>query len=202
LLEFDLGDYTQNMELFPVLSLGIVFFLLVVLQIYWLVRFVRWISTGPLQGQIDSRRGWGFASRRRECLRQMSLCLRAGIGDRGMIETLLKCNPNARVQRELGTSLKQIQAGVPVWQSLSDTRLLARRQAIAMQRCTSPDVQSWALQQFTLDDRESNFFARIAYGLWVQPALTLAFGAAVLLTGYALLNSLSEMIRVFSQRHG
>jgi hypothetical protein len=202
LVEFGLGDYAHNIGWMPIASLQIASILAVALLIYWVVQSARWMSTVPLHGTSVNWRPWGFAIRRRECLRQMSLCLRGGIADDKMVETLLKCNPNPRIRKKLNKSLSRINTGVPVWKSLSDTRLLTRRQALALQRCVSPEVQSWVLQQITLNERESSFFARMARGVWVQPALTFAFGAVVLLTGYVLIGSLNEMIRVFAERHG
>jgi hypothetical protein len=202
LVEFGLQDYGENLELLPPISLQITFGLLVALQVYWLFQLIWKTSFGPLKGRVGKQFVWGFGSKRRECLRQMALCLRGQIEKGAVLETLLKYNPNERLRRQLGVSLSHFQSGDSVWQSLHAARLLNRRQANALDHCNERDVQSWVLQQFTLDERESSFFRRLACGLWVQPVLTLGFGIAVLFTGFALLDALSQMILAIAERHG
>jgi general secretion pathway protein F len=200
LSEFDMSEQVRSFQWMPAITLPFAALLMAALLIYWMFRLFHAITASSLTVQMQTRRGSG--SRKRECLRQVAVCIRGNLDDRGTLETLLKCNPNPAIQRTLKHVLGQVNEGISVWQALGDAGFLNRRQALAMQSCESPDVRSWGLEQFTLEEREAKFFARLASGLWVQPALALAFGVVVLLTGYVLIDSLSELIRVLAERHG
>jgi type II secretory pathway component PulF len=197
----ELGPMLANRDVAIAVAVGIANMLLIALVLYWSARSLRWLLSGTIQAKEQlGRVAW--STRRNEVLRQFALCRSIKMEERQSFETILRCNPNPKLQRVLRSVIVGLERGESVGQQLHQSRLLRKSEALALSKCETVDVQAWILRYLTLNEREKSLFKRFAYGVWVQPCIAIAMGVFVLLTGYLLLGWLSHVTRSLAQAHG
>jgi type II secretory pathway component PulF len=162
------------------------------------IAFLLWAAPSRrfFRRSIGGRRLHGVTTARSGQLMQLlANAVQAGRPLPAAISTLARYHFDRNVRQKLLFARNEIEHGTDVWTSLVDAKLLSPQESNAITHAASSETRAWTLHE--LATSKLNQVSRQISGRseFLQPALTLAFAAAVLLVAGGMIGYLSQMIQ-------
>lgn len=126
-------------------------------------------------------------------LRCLAVTTRSGRPVVATLSALGKYHFDGRTRQQLLLARNEIEQGEDVWESLTQSRLLSRRESSGLARLDDAEIRSWAMVRLA-DQRDE---ARAARRHWIietlHPLAVLLLGAVVAWIGLAMVQSLYSL---------
>lgn len=118
-------------------------------------------------------------ARHAEIDHMLARALDAGRPLQGTIASLARYHDDPQIRRKLLLARNEIELGVPLWESLQQTKIIPANLAMTLAQTDSPAVQSWILEQYSQSQSRSlERRLRIAV-IFLQPLFVMLLGLVV-----------------------
>lgn len=165
--------------------------IVIVAFLFWSIpsrRFLRRVLADRLtRGIAQSRSG--------QLLQLLSIAVEAGRPIPAAISTLARYHFDPCIRQKLLFARNEIEQGTDAWESLVEAGLLSREESVAIATASSTPSRAWTIEQ--LARRKSDQFSqrRGTRMQWLQPLVTFAFAAIVLIVAGAMIGYLAQMVQ-------